>query len=81
MSEPAPALPAADALPVALSGTNDLWLGKTIELRIGAPIDAGQLQVDELTETSRQRLLELLPPYLERTGWKPLRRLLTRLLY
>ena len=68
-------------LPVALSGTKDLWLGKRIELRVGAPIPAEGLSVDALADLSRQRLQELLPAYVEPPGWKPLRRRLTRLLY
>jgi 1-acyl-sn-glycerol-3-phosphate acyltransferase len=68
-------------LPVALSGTKDLWLGKTIELRTGAPIEPGDQTVEELVETTRRRMEELLPAYVERPGWKPFRRRLTRLLY
>ncbi|MBJ7599060.1 1-acyl-sn-glycerol-3-phosphate acyltransferase [Candidatus Nephthysia bennettiae] len=68
-------------LPVALSGTKDLWLGKQIELRIGEPIESGGRQVDELVQLARDRLRQLLPAYTERPGWKPFRRLLTRLLY
>jgi 1-acyl-sn-glycerol-3-phosphate acyltransferase len=68
-------------LPVALTGTLDLWLGKTIRLTIGAPIAAAGHDVDELVELTRTRLRELLPPYTEPPGWKPLRRRLTRLLY
>lgn len=68
-------------LPVALSGTKDLWLRKTIELRIGAPVATGGLDVGELVELGRSRVQELLPAYVERPGWKPLRRQLTRLLY
>jgi len=68
-------------LPVALSGTKDLWLGKRIELRVGAPIPADGLGVDALADLARQRVQELLPAYVEPPGWKPLRRRLTRLLY
>ena len=68
-------------LPVALTGTKDLWLRKQIELRIGPPIESGGMQVDELVELARDRVAQLLPAYTERPGWKPLRRLLTRLLY
>jgi 1-acyl-sn-glycerol-3-phosphate acyltransferase len=68
-------------LPVALTGTKDLWLRKQIELRIGPPIETGGKQVDELVELARDRVGQLLPPYVERPGWKPFRRLLTRLLY
>ena len=69
-------------LPVALSGTKDLWLGKRIELRIGAPVaTAADTEVDALVELARERLAALLPAYVERPGWKPFRRRLTRLLY
>jgi 1-acyl-sn-glycerol-3-phosphate acyltransferase len=68
-------------LPVALTGTKDLWLRKQIELRVGPPIESGGMQVDELVELARGRVAQLLPAYAERPGWKPLRRLLTRLLY
>jgi 1-acyl-sn-glycerol-3-phosphate acyltransferase len=68
-------------LPVALTGTKDLWLRKQIELRIGPPIETGGKQVDELAELARDRVGKLLPQYVERPGWKPFRRLLTRLLY
>lgn len=68
-------------LPVALTGTKDLWLGKRIELRIGAPIAADGRTVDELADLARARMAELLPPYAEPPGWKPFRRRLTRLLY
>jgi 1-acyl-sn-glycerol-3-phosphate acyltransferase len=68
-------------LPVALTGTKDLWLRKRIELRIGEPIETDGRQVDELVEVARDRVRQLLPAYIEPPGWKPLRRLLTRLLY
>jgi 1-acyl-sn-glycerol-3-phosphate acyltransferase len=68
-------------LPVALTGTKDLWLRKQIELRIGDPIETGGKQLDELVELARERVGQLLPPYVEGPGWKPFRRLLTRLLY
>jgi 1-acyl-sn-glycerol-3-phosphate acyltransferase len=68
-------------LPASLSGTKDLWLRKTIELRIAAPIESGGLEVDDLVGTTRERLAEVLPPYAEQPGRKPFRRLLTRLLY
>jgi 1-acyl-sn-glycerol-3-phosphate acyltransferase len=68
-------------LPVALTGTKDLWLRKRIELRIGAPIATDGLTVDDLVDLARARVAELLPPYVEPPGWKPFRRRLTRLLY
>jgi 1-acyl-sn-glycerol-3-phosphate acyltransferase len=72
---------AVPVVPVALSGTKDLWLRKRIELRVGAPIETDGLTVDGLVELARERVTELLPPYVEPPGWKPLRRRLTRLLY
>jgi 1-acyl-sn-glycerol-3-phosphate acyltransferase len=68
-------------LPVALSGNKDLWLRKRLEVRVGAAIDSGSMDVDGLVEVGRSRLTELLPTYKERPGWKPLRRKLTRLFY
>jgi len=68
-------------LPVALSGTKDLWLGKRIELRIGPAIHPAGLDVDGLVQLTRQRMSELLPAYVEPEGWKPFRRRLTRLFY
>jgi len=68
-------------LPVALSGTKDLWLGKRVELRAGAPIATSSLDVDELVQLAWRRVRELLPAYVEPAGWKPFRRRLTRLFY
>jgi 1-acyl-sn-glycerol-3-phosphate acyltransferase len=68
-------------LPVALSGTKDLWLGKRIEVRVGGPIATDGLTVDELVDLARNRVADLLPEYVEPAGWKPFRRRLTRLLY
>jgi 1-acyl-sn-glycerol-3-phosphate acyltransferase len=68
-------------IPVAISGTKELWLGKTIRIRIGEPIPPQGETVDSLHERARQRLKELLPEYVDPGGRKPLRRRLTRLLY
>jgi 1-acyl-sn-glycerol-3-phosphate acyltransferase len=68
-------------VPVAISGTKDLWLGKTIRIRIGEPIEIAGRNSDSVHEQARQRLQELLPEYVEPSGPKPLRRFLTRLLY
>ncbi len=67
-------------LPVALSGTHDLWLRKPIRVIIGAPLHPGR-DVDVLVARSRRQLAALLPAYTEPPGRKPLRRFLTRLLY
>jgi len=68
-------------LPVALTGTKDLWLRKPIELRVGALIPTDGLDVAGLVQLTRQRVAELLPAYVDPAGWKPLRRRMTRLLY
>lgn len=65
-------------LPVALSGTRDLWLRKRVGIAIGSPI-AGDGGVDELVRDARQRMERLLPSYSEKAGLKPLRRFLTGL--
>jgi 1-acyl-sn-glycerol-3-phosphate acyltransferase len=66
-------------VPIALSGTRDLWLGKRIELRIGRPIPTDGRTVDEVLELGEKAVDELLPPYREPRGWKPLRVWLTGL--
>lgn len=68
-------------IPVAISGTKDLWLGKTIRIRIGEPIETAGRDSGSVHEQARRRLQELLPEYVEPSGPKPLRRFLTRLLY
>jgi 1-acyl-sn-glycerol-3-phosphate acyltransferase len=65
-------------LPVALSGTKDLWLGKRVRVAIGSPVRASG-DVDELVRVARHRMERLLPPYSESAGLKPLRRFLTGL--
>jgi 1-acyl-sn-glycerol-3-phosphate acyltransferase len=67
-------------LPVALSGTQDLWLRKTVRLIIGEPIESGGQTVDSLVALAEARLAELLPPYRDRGGVKLLRQRLTHLL-
>ena len=71
----------APVLPVALSGTKDLWLRKEIQVRIGEAIPVAGQTVDGLYELARRRMEELLPEYREPEGRKPLRKFLTRLLY
>lgn len=67
-------------LPVALSGTKDLWLRKRIDVAIGHPLEPG-VDVDALVDRAREALLALLPEYREPAGPKPLRKFLTTLLY
>jgi 1-acyl-sn-glycerol-3-phosphate acyltransferase len=66
-------------LPVALSGTKDLWLGKTVRLIVGPPIETTGLTVDSLIQLAEARIRELLPPYRDPGGSKLLRRQLTHL--
>jgi 1-acyl-sn-glycerol-3-phosphate acyltransferase len=67
-------------LPVALSGTKDLWLRKRVEVHIGRALEPGD-DVKDLLARGRGALQALLPDYVEPPGPKPMRRLLTRLLY
>jgi 1-acyl-sn-glycerol-3-phosphate acyltransferase len=66
-------------LPVALSGTKDLWLRKTIRLIIGPPIATTGHSVESLVTLAEVRMQELLPPYHDPGGTKLLRRRLTHL--
>ncbi|HEY8864780.1 MAG TPA: 1-acyl-sn-glycerol-3-phosphate acyltransferase [Candidatus Dormibacteraeota bacterium] len=66
-------------VPVAFSGTKDLWFRKRVRVIIGKPIaPAGHTPVS-LTETAYQTIKELLPEYTEPAGRKLLRRRLTHL--
>jgi 1-acyl-sn-glycerol-3-phosphate acyltransferase len=67
-------------LPVALSGTQDLWLRKTVRLIIGEPIESGGQTVESLVALAETRMRELLPPYRDPGGLKVLRHRLTHLL-
>jgi 1-acyl-sn-glycerol-3-phosphate acyltransferase len=71
----------APVVPVALSGTHDLWLRKRLRVIIGEPIGVEGRSVEEVAQLGRERLAALLPPYVETSGRKLLRRRLTRLLY
>ena len=66
-------------LPVALSGTKDLWLRKPIRMIIGQPILSTGQTVDSMVTLAEARLRELLPPYREPGGSKLLRHRLTHL--
>lgn len=66
-------------IPVALSGTQDLWFRKRIRVVIdGALLPAGH-DPASLTEAGFERLTELMPAYSEPPGRKLLRRQLTHL--
>jgi 1-acyl-sn-glycerol-3-phosphate acyltransferase len=66
-------------VPVGLSGPKDVWLGKRIGVFIGEPIEAAGKTVDEMHHAGADAVTALLPPYLEPSGPKPLRRWLTGL--
>lgn len=66
-------------IPVALSGTQDLWLRKTIRVVIGKPIATDGADPTELTDLAFQQMKEMLPAYVEPAGPKLLRRQLTHL--
>lgn len=66
-------------LPVALSGTQDLWLRKSVRLIIGEPIETSNQTVDSLISLAEARMRQLLPPYRDPGGVKLLRQRLTHL--
>ena len=66
-------------LPVALSGTQDLWLRKTVRLIIGPPIESTGHTVESLVALAETRMRALVPAYHDPGGPKPLRRWLTHL--
>jgi 1-acyl-sn-glycerol-3-phosphate acyltransferase len=67
-------------LPVALSGTKDLWLRKKVLVIIGQPISPEGKSVNELFAEGRDALRALVPPYRAPRGPRLLRRRLTNLL-
>jgi 1-acyl-sn-glycerol-3-phosphate acyltransferase len=66
-------------IPVALSGTKDLWFRKRIRVVIGAPIEPAAQDPESLTALGFQRIKELMPVYQDQPGRKLLRRQLTNL--
>jgi 1-acyl-sn-glycerol-3-phosphate acyltransferase len=66
-------------VPVGLAGMKDLWLGKRLMIRIGAPIATPGKTVDEVHRLGERAAAELVPTYREPSGPKPLRRWLTGL--
>jgi 1-acyl-sn-glycerol-3-phosphate acyltransferase len=66
-------------VPVGFSGTQEIWLGKRIDVRIGPPIEPRGQTAESLTEVGRERVLELIAPYSDPGGRKPLANWLTHL--
>jgi 1-acyl-sn-glycerol-3-phosphate acyltransferase len=66
-------------IPVALSGTKDLWFRKRITVIIGEPIEPAAQDPASLTDSAFQRIKEMMPAYKDQPGPKLLRRQLTNL--
>jgi 1-acyl-sn-glycerol-3-phosphate acyltransferase len=66
-------------VPVALSGTQDLWFRKPIRVVIGQPVLPAGKDPATLTQEGQERVAELMPAYSEPPGRKLLRRQLTHL--
>jgi 1-acyl-sn-glycerol-3-phosphate acyltransferase len=66
-------------VPVALSGTKDLWFRKRIRVVIGKPLLPAGHDPASLTQAASEAIQELMPPYSEPSGRKLLRRQLTHL--
>jgi len=66
-------------LPVALSGTQDLWLRKTVRMIIGPAIETSGQSIESLVALAEAAMRELLPSYSDPGGVKLLRKGLTHL--
>ena len=66
-------------VPVGLSGTKDVWFRKTIKVFVGEPIPTAGQDPTALTQLAFERIKQLVPPYTEPAGRKPLRKFLTHL--
>lgn len=69
----------APVVPVALSGTKDLWLGKRIKVVIGAPLQTDGHDPDSLTLAAFEKVSALMLAYHDQPGRKWLRKKLTNL--
>src|SRR5262252_4063834 len=66
-------------VPVALSGTKDLWFRKRIKVIIGPALSAQGTDPAALTDLAYEKMSEMLSPYVEPPGRKLLRKQLTHL--
>ncbi len=66
-------------IPVALSGTKDLWLRKRIRVIVGRPLPAQGQDPTAMTGLAFEKMKEMLPVYVEPGGRKLLRKRLTHL--
>jgi 1-acyl-sn-glycerol-3-phosphate acyltransferase len=67
-------------VPVALSGTQDLWLRKTIRIIIGPPLPVKGKTVEQLVAEAEAAMSALVPAYGDPPGRRLLQRRLTHLL-
>jgi 1-acyl-sn-glycerol-3-phosphate acyltransferase len=73
-------------VPIGLTGTSELWVGRHPHLRIGSPIDPADYEGDArdkaraMTPVLESRMRALLPGDRQHARFKPLRRWLTNLL-
>src|SRR5487761_654328 len=66
-------------VPVAISGTKDLWFRKRIQVVVGEPLQTAGQDADSLTSAAFQKVKELMPAYADQPGRKWLRQQLTNL--
>jgi 1-acyl-sn-glycerol-3-phosphate acyltransferase len=66
-------------VPVALSGTKDLWLRKRIKVIVGEAWPTAGADPSQLTDLAFRKMKEMMPAYAEPTGRKLLRSQLTHL--
>ena len=66
-------------VPIGIAGAQRVWLRKSIELRVGAPLQPDGLDPEALTALGERRVRELMPPYHDPGGRQPLANWLTHL--
>ena len=66
-------------VPVALSGTKDLWFGKRIWVVIGEPVQPAGHDAESLTAAAYEAMKALMPAYRDQPGRKWFRKKLTNL--
>lgn len=66
-------------IPVALSGTKDLWLRKRVKVVIGRPLSTAGQDPDALTDKAFEAIKAILPTYSDPPGPKLFRSQLTHL--
>ena len=69
----------APVVPVALSGTKDLWFRKRVRVIVGEPSQTSGQDADTLTAVAFQKIKALMPWYIDPAGRKWFRKRLTNL--